>query len=54
MLSSIGRPVTDPQSVHVEIHGEADESAIAGVVEECLNDWEAVRDRLIRGEYELY
>jgi S-adenosylmethionine synthetase len=54
LLSSIGRPVTDPEVVHVEIAGEADEARIEGIVKECFADWRGVRDRLIAGEYELY
>ncbi len=54
MLSSIGHPVTEPQAIHVEIAGTMDDPAIMGIVAECLNDWEGVRDRLIEGEYELY
>jgi S-adenosylmethionine synthetase len=54
LLSSIGRPVTDPEAVHVEITGDADEAQIASVVKECFADWRGVRDRLIAGEYELY
>ncbi len=54
MLSSIGRPVTEPQVVHVETAGVADEAAIEVIVKESLADWEGVRDRLIDGAYELY
>jgi S-adenosylmethionine synthetase len=54
MLSSIGRPVTEPQVVHVETAGLADEAAIDVIVKESLADWEGVRDRLIAGAYELY
>lgn len=54
MLSSIGHPVTEPQVVHVEVAGPADEAAIEVIVKESLSDWAGVRDRLIGGEYELY
>ncbi|MDH3730132.1 MAG: hypothetical protein OES13_03240 [Acidimicrobiia bacterium] len=54
ILSSIGKPVTDPQAIHVEIHGDVDEGAIAGAVKESLEDWDGIRDRLIAGQYELY
>ena len=54
ILSSIGAPVTDPQSVHVEVHGDVDVGAIAGVVRDALGDWERIRDGLIAGSYELY
>jgi S-adenosylmethionine synthetase len=54
LLSSIGTPVTDPQSIHVQVHGDIDESAVAAIARECLDDWEAVRDRLIGGSYELF
>jgi S-adenosylmethionine synthetase len=54
MLSSIGRPVTEPQVVHVETAGSADAGAIEVIVKESLADWEGVRDRLIAGAYRLY
>jgi S-adenosylmethionine synthetase len=54
MLSSIGHPVTEPQMVHIEVAGDADEAAIAVIAKECLADWMGVRDRLIDGEYDLY
>lgn len=54
MLSSIGRPVTEPQVVHVETAGAANEIEIETIVGESLADWEGVRDRLIAAEYELY
>lgn len=54
ILSSIGTPVTDPQAVHVEVHGEVNEVAIADAVNASLADWDGIRDRLIAGEYELF
>ena len=54
MLSSIGRPVTEPQIVHVETAGSVDAGAIEVIVKESMADWEGVRDRLIDGAYELY
>ena len=54
MLSSIGHPVTEPQMVHVEIAGPADDAAVEVIVKESLSDWLGVRDRLIAGFYELY
>ncbi|MEA2025036.1 MAG: methionine adenosyltransferase [Actinomycetota bacterium] len=54
MLSSIGRPVTEPQVVHVETAGSVDEADLEVMVKESLADWEGVRDRLIDGAYELY
>ncbi|MEN8113981.1 MAG: methionine adenosyltransferase [Actinomycetota bacterium] len=54
VLSSIGHPVTEPQAVHVELAGPADEADVAGIVKESLEDWQGVRDRLIDGAYELY
>ncbi len=53
MLSSIGHPVTEPQVVHVEVAGSADEGDIEAIVKESLADWLGVRDRLIAGEYEV-
>lgn len=54
LLSAIGRPVTDPEAVHVEVAGDATEAEILAITNECLEDWAGVRDRLISGEYELY
>lgn len=54
MLSAIGHPVTEPQAIHVEIAGDADEAGIVRIVGDALEDWAGVRDRLIAGEYELY
>ena len=54
MLSSIGRPVTEPQVVHVETAGIADEAIVEAIVKESPADWEGVRDRLIAGACELY
>ncbi len=55
LLSSIGRPVTSPQAVHIDIAGgPVDDVAVLKTVEECFEDWSGVRDRLIDGHYELY
>jgi S-adenosylmethionine synthetase len=54
MLSSIGRSVADPETVHVEKAGDSDPAQIELIVAECLADWRGVRDRLIAGKYELY
>ena len=54
ILSSIGRPVTEPQAVHVETTVRPSKKAVAAIVDECLHDWAGVRDRLIAGEYELF
>ena len=54
MLSSIGRPVSNPEAVHIEAVGDADPKQIKSIVTECLADWRGVRDRLIAGYYELY
>jgi S-adenosylmethionine synthetase len=54
MLSSIGRSVADPETVHIEAAGEADQAQIETIVTESLADWRGVRDRLIAGYYELY
>ena len=54
MLSSIGRSVADPETVHVEKVGDADPAVIERIATECLADWRGVRDRLIAGRYELY
>lgn len=54
LLSSIGHPVTEPQAVHVEVVGEVDPAQVRSIVEECFDDWEGVRDRIIAGAYELF
>ncbi|MDJ0953865.1 MAG: methionine adenosyltransferase [Acidimicrobiia bacterium] len=54
MLSSIGRSVADPETVHIEKVGDADPAVIEQITTECLADWRGVRDRLIDGFYELY
>lgn len=54
MLSSIGRSVADPETVHIEVAGAADGAQIKTIVSESLADWRGVRDRLIAGYYELY
>ncbi len=54
MLSSIGRSVADPETVHIEVAGEADKAQIEAIVMASLADWRGVRDRLIAGHYELY
>jgi S-adenosylmethionine synthetase len=54
MLSSIGRPVTEPQVVHIETTDNVDEAAVEMIVKESFADWHGVRDRLIAGAYELY
>lgn len=54
ILSSIGKPVTEPQAVHVELSGQVDEAIVRGIAKEQLADWDGVRDRLVEGEYELF
>jgi S-adenosylmethionine synthetase len=54
LLSSIGHPVTEPQAVHIEHAGHSDEAQTIGIVKECLDDWDGIRDRLIAGAYELF
>jgi S-adenosylmethionine synthetase len=54
LLSSIGHPVTEPQAVHVELAGSADEGEVRLITESAFDDWSGVTDRLIEGEYELF
>ncbi len=54
LLSSIGHPVTQPQTVHVEVAGDPDPAAVESIVDDCFGDWSEVTDRLVAGEYELY
>lgn len=54
LLSSIGHLVTEPQAVHVEVYGSADDDAVTDIVHDCFADWSGVTDRLIDGAYELF
>ncbi|MBT8213163.1 MAG: hypothetical protein KJN71_08455 [Acidimicrobiia bacterium] len=54
LLSSIGKPVTEPQAVHVQVVGQPDEAHVAGIVGDAFADWDGVRDRLIDGHYDLF
>lgn len=54
LLSSIGHLVTEPQAVHVEVSGSADDDAVTEIVHDCFADWSGVTDRLIDGSYELF
>lgn len=54
LLSSIGHLVTEPQAVHVEVSGSADDDAVTEIVHDCFADWSGVTDRLIDGAYELF
>ncbi len=54
LLSSIGHPVTEPQTVHVETTNDPDPDAVDRIVSDCFGDWANVTDRLIDGYYELY
>jgi S-adenosylmethionine synthetase len=54
LLSSIGQSVVNPEAVHLEIVGDADEDQIRTIATEAFADWRGVRDRLIAGFYELY
>lgn len=54
LLSSIGRPVSDPETVHIDKVGDADPAQIEQIAAASLRDWRGIRDRLIAGYYELY
>lgn len=54
LLSSIGRPVSDPETVHIEKVGDAAPETIERIAAESLRDWRGIRDRLLAGHYELY
>lgn len=54
LLSSIGHPVTEPQTVHVETVGQIDEGRILDISHDCFADWAGVTERLIDGQYELF
>ncbi len=54
LLSRIGSPVTEPQMVHIDVAGDAAPAALRQITEDCLRDWNGVKDRLIAGYYDLY
>lgn len=54
LLSSIGHPVTQPQTVHIETTNSPDPETVERIVDDCFGDWANVTDRLVAGEYELY
>ncbi|MEA2001544.1 MAG: methionine adenosyltransferase [Actinomycetota bacterium] len=54
LLSSIGQSVVNPEAVHIEVVGEAEEDQLRSIISESFADWRGVRDRLIAGHYELY
>jgi S-adenosylmethionine synthetase len=54
LLSSIGHSVTEPQAVHIEVAGDVGTADVRDVAEKCFDDWAAVTDRLVAGEYELF
>ena len=54
LLSSIGHPVTQPQTVHIETTNSPDRDLVDQIVADCFGDWANVTDRLIAGEYQLF
>ena len=54
LLSSIGHPVTQPQTVHIETTNSPDPVLVDQIVSDCFGDWANVTDRLVAGQYELY
>lgn len=54
LLSSIGHPVTQPQTVHIETTNSPDPETVERIVDDCFGDWANVTDRLVAGKYELY
>jgi S-adenosylmethionine synthetase len=54
LVSRIGTPITRPQAAHVAVSGRVDRARVHDILQDCLDDWAAVRDRLLAGHYELF
>ncbi len=58
MLSRIGSPITEPQSVAIRVDSDLADAAlrdpIARIVREVLDDWETVRDGFLERRWGLY
>jgi S-adenosylmethionine synthetase len=57
MVSQIGKPITDPQVVSVEIWGVPAakvESEVKAVVDEVLGSWKQIRDGFVERKWQIY
>ncbi len=58
MLSQIGKPITEPQSVFIEIHGEVTEEALRRlaepIVQEVLDTLPNIWRRIIKREFRIF
>lgn len=57
MVSQIGKPITDPQVVHVEVWGVPASriaSEVHRIVDEILGDWRTIRDGFVARRWRVY
>jgi S-adenosylmethionine synthetase len=57
MVSQIGKPITDPQVVHVEVWGipaSRIASEVHRIVDEVLGDWRSIRDGFVARRWRIY
>jgi S-adenosylmethionine synthetase len=57
MVSQIGKPITDPQVVHVEVWGVPASriaSEVRHIVDEVLGDWRSIRDGFVARRWRIY
>jgi S-adenosylmethionine synthetase len=57
MVSQIGKPITDPQVVHVEVWGipaSRIASEVSRIVDEVLGDWRSIRDGFVARRWRIY
>ncbi|MCS7185959.1 MAG: methionine adenosyltransferase [Armatimonadota bacterium] len=57
MVSQIGKPITDPQVVSVEIWGVPAakvQDEVKAVVDEVLGNWKQIRDGFVKRQWQIY
>ncbi len=57
MVSQIGKPITDPQVVSVEIWGIAPakvQDKVKAIVDEVLGNWKQIRDGFVKRQWQIY
>lgn len=57
MVSQIGKPITDPQVVSIEIWGvpaEKVQNEVKAVVDEVLSNWKQIRDGFVNRQWQIY
>ena len=58
MVSQIGRPITDPHVVNVELFGNVDpgkvRDKVSGIVDSVLSDWTGIRDGFLQRRWGVY